>query len=373
MTDTLSQRWAPTGIPSAVIDADVHVNVPGINVLLPYLSDYWREICTKAAFRGPSDTSYPAGMPTSARPGTQPAGGGPPGSDLALLQAQVLDAWNVEYAIVNCSYAVESVRQHYQAQAVASAVNDWLIDAWLEQDSRLRASIVVPSQQPQFAAREIDRVGDHPGFVQVYLPVRSWLPYGNPICRPIFEAAARHDLVVGLHFGGVTPNPPTSAGWPSYYLEEYANMATSFASNLMSIIVEGVLDEFPTLRITLIESGFSWIPAYLWRFDKEWKGLRREVPWTRYSPSEYLRRHVRLTTQPNDAPPGPDGLRRLIDQLGSDDLFLFSTDYPHYHFDAPDEALPTGLSEASARKVLAENARSWYRLGSSAPRAENGG
>jgi predicted TIM-barrel fold metal-dependent hydrolase len=362
MTDTLGQHWGVRQTERSLIDADVHVDVPSIQTLFPYLDDYWREICTKASFRGPVDSSYPAGMATAARPGTRPAPGRPPGSDLDFVRAHVLDAWNADYAILNCAYAIESVRHHYGAAAVASAVNDWLIAEWLAKDSRLRASLVVASQQPQLAAREIDRVGDHPGFVQVYLPVRSWLPYGNPICRPIFDAAARHDLVVELHFGGVTPNPPTSAGWPSFYLEEYANMATNFASNLMSLIVEGVFDEFPTLRLTLGESGFSWLPPYLWRLDKEWRGLRREVPWTQRPPSAYVREHVRITLQPNDAPPEPGRLLQLIDQVGSEDLLMFATDYPHRHFDQPEEAVPAGLPESLTRKIMSENAREWYRL-----------
>ena len=80
------------------------------------------------------------------------------------------------------------------AAALASAVNDWQIAEWLEPEPRLRASIVVPSQQPELAAREIDRVGGHPGFVQVFLPVRSAMPYGNRRYHPIYEAAVRHDL-----------------------------------------------------------------------------------------------------------------------------------------------------------------------------------
>ncbi len=141
-------------------------------------------------------------------------------------------------------------------------------------------------------------------------------------------------------------------------------MAASFASNLMSIIVEGVFDQFPSLRLTLVESGFSWLPPYTWRFDKEWKGLRREVPWTKRPPSEYIREHVRVTLQPNDAPPEPGRLARLVDQLGSDELLMFSTDYPHRHFDAPEEAVPTELPPALLGKIMSENARAWYRLGS---------
>jgi predicted TIM-barrel fold metal-dependent hydrolase len=41
---------------------------------------------------------------------------------------------------------------------------------------------------------------------------------------------------------------------------------------------------------------------------------------------------------------------------------MFSTDYPHWHFDLPEEALPVGLPDSLARKILAENARAFYRL-----------
>ena len=76
----------------------------------------------------------------------------------------------------------------------------------------------------------------------------------------------------------------------------------------------------------------------MWRFDKEWKGLRREVPWVRRLPSDYIREHIRLTLQPFDAPPGPAHLLRLIDRLGSEEMLLFATDYPHWHGDTPDPA-----------------------------------
>lgn len=345
-----------------IIDCDIHNVVPSVEALLPYLSTHWREYISQSGFKGPIDDAYPPGAPTSARPDTRPDSGGPPGSDLDLVREQVLDTWNLEYGILNCTYAVESLHNPDAATALASAVNEWQIAEWLEPEPRLRASLVAPSHYPEFAAQEIDRLGHQPGFVQVFLPVRSTIPYGNRRYHPIYEAAVRHDLVIGVHFGGSPGNPPTPTGWPSYYIEEYVGMAQVFQSQVISLIVEGVFDQFPTLRVALIESGFTWMPSLMWRLDKEWKGLRREVPWVKQLPSNYIREHIRLTTQPVDAPAEPDYLRQIITQLDSDELLMFSTDYPHWHFDTPGTALPIDLPPAFERKIMAENAREFYRL-----------
>jgi uncharacterized protein len=360
MAEAAASPWGSVRVGQSVIDTDIHNVVPSVEALFPWLDDHWREYIGQSGFKGPVDTAYPR-APTSARPGTTPPVG-PPGSDLGLVRAQALDAWGAEIGILTCAYAIESIHNPDADVALAGAVNEWQIAAWLEQEPRLRASIVVPSQQPLMAAREIDRAAEHPGFVQVFLPARSARPIGQRFYHPIFEAAVRHDLVVGLHFGGAPGNPPTAVGWPSYYLEEYAGMADIFQSQVMSLIVEGVFDRFPTLRVSLLESGFAWLPPFMWRFDKEWKGLRREIPWTTRLPSEYIHQHIRLSLQPIDGPPEPGRLARLIDQLGSDDLLMFSTDYPHWHFDSPAEALPPGLPEPLARKIMSENARAWYRL-----------
>ncbi|MGH7911638.1 MAG: amidohydrolase family protein, partial [Candidatus Dormibacteraceae bacterium] len=198
--------------------------------------------------------------------------------------------------------------------------------------------------------------------VQVLLPVRSRMPYGNRLYRPIWEAAARHQLAVGLHFGGAPGNPPTGSGWPSYHLEEYAGMAQIFQTQLLSLVAEGVFDRWSETRVACVESGFTWLPAFFWRLDKEWKGLRRDVPWVRRPPSEYLREHVRFTTQPLDAPPEADGLRRLIEDSDLGPLLLFATDYPHWHFDDLAEAVPATFSDGLRERVLSRNPKNFYRL-----------
>jgi predicted TIM-barrel fold metal-dependent hydrolase len=347
-----------------VIDCDIHNAVPSVEALVPYLSEHWREYIRTSAFKGPVDTAYPPRAPTTVAPGISAPDGKPVGSSLELIQKDVLDPWDVEIGVLNCAYALDSLHNPDTAAAMASAVNDWTIAEWLDKEPRLRASVIVPMRNLEMAVREIDRVGEHPGFVQVLLPVRSEAPYGNRRYLPIFEAAARRDLVVSLQFGGAPGNPPTGSGWPSYYIEEYVGMAQVFQTQVLNMIVEGVFDRFADMRVALIEGGWTWLPALMWRIDKDWKGLRREVPWNTKVPSAYIRERIRLSLQPMDAPPDAAHLLEVIDQLGSDDLLMFSTDYPHWHFSEsdPQQALPAGLSDSLRHKILSENARAFYKL-----------
>ena len=363
MLDTRRDPASRAPIRSGFIDCDVHAEVPGVEALFPYLTRYWVEHVRQSVFKGPTDGYYPKNAPVTARPGSKPEKG-PAGSNLELLREQLLDPLGVEIAILNCAYAIDGLHNPDAAVAFARAANDWLAAEWLDRDSRLRASIVVPTQIPQLAADEIERVAADRRFVQVLLPVRSHHPYGSRLFHPMWDAIARHGLVAGLHFGGAPGNPPTPAGWPSYFFEEWAGMAQVAQSQLVSIISEGVFDQWPGARVTVSECGFNWLPAFQWRFDKEWRNLRRLVPWVRRAPSSYIREHVRFTVQPLDRPEDPHHLRETLEQLGTDDLLVFASDYPHNHAASPEEALLPILSPTAARQVASENARDWYRLGS---------
>ena len=100
--------------------------------------------------------------------------------------------------------------------------------------------------------------------------------------------------------------------------------------------------------------------------SKFWRGLRIEVPWVDRAPIEVVRDHVRLTLQPFDAPPTADSVERLLEHLGSEDMLLFSSDYPHWHFDG-DEALPDGLPDALLGRILKGNPTDTYaRMGDAA-------
>jgi predicted TIM-barrel fold metal-dependent hydrolase len=343
-----------------VIDADLHNAVPKVEALFPYLEAMWVEYVQQSAFKGPVDTAYPKGAPSSARPEAAPPGGGPAGSDLETLRQQALGA-GVEVGVLNCLYAVDAVHNPDSALALARAVNDWQSAEWLEPEPRLRASVVVPSQNPTMAADEIERVGRRAGFVQVLLPARTRVPLGNRRYHPIYRAALDHDLAIGVHFGGAPGNPPTPSGWHALYVEEYVGMAQVMQSQVVSMVAEGLFAELPGLRVALIEGGWSWMPWLMARLDREWRG-RGGAPRLGRPPSEVVRERFRLTLTPTHPPARSGLLAEVVEELGSGEMLMYSSDYPHLHAEAPEEILDQ-LPVATAEGIRHGNARAFYRLG----------
>ena len=346
---------------AGAIDCDLHPAVPGMGVLMPYLEDYWREMVSVRALDrlNLALTSYPQNAPLSCRPDWTLDPPQKPGSSLEAMQAHVLNRFGTGYGILNCLYGAQVFHSEDMSAAFCRATNDWIRDEWLNRDPRLRASITIAAHNTELAVAEIERRADDFRFVQVLMLVSGEATLGRRQFWPIYQLAERLGLAIGIHAGSAYRYAPTAAGWPSYYVEDYIAQSCAFESQLQSLISEGVFAKFPNLKVVAIESGLTWLSGFIWRADKTWKGVRAEVPWVTRAPSEIIRNHVRFTVQPIDAADESDAIMRLTDHLKTDEMFLFSTDYPHWQFDG-DAALPDGLPDRLRRKIVSENALATY-------------
>jgi predicted TIM-barrel fold metal-dependent hydrolase len=335
------------------VDCDVHVAPGSIDALLPYMDDYWRDYVANAGLSlSPSVT------------GSYPANGARAPHDIDALREQVLDAWGLRHAVLTCLSAFDASRNVYYEAALCRAINDWLAAEWLARDERVRASMVVPTLDPDAAVAEVDRVGSQPGFVQVLLPVRSDAPWGAKRFHALYEAMAAHDLVLGLHAWGRMGLAPTASGFTHSYFEDYlANSQMLVQAQVLSLVSEGVFDRVPSLRVALLECGFSWVAPMLWRFDKDWKAVWREVPWLQARPSEYVHRHFRATTAPAQLPADPTQAAQIAEMLGAGEFLVFASDHPHEHGEGNLETLLDVLGADGRDAVLHGNAAALYGLG----------
>jgi predicted TIM-barrel fold metal-dependent hydrolase len=344
------------------IDCDIHPGVSNTAALFPWLNDHWRELSVVRGIEDLASINYPDRSPLTVRSDWR-VDKGRPGADAATIGRQCLDPFGSDIGILNCLFGVQTLFADDLAYAYVRAVNDWLRAEFLDRDPRFRASIVISLENVEMAVDEIERCAADPRFVQILVLAGTAHPLGKRLYWPIYNAAVKHNLPIGIHAGSELRNPPTALGWPSYYLEDYVANAQGFQYQLTSLFTEGVFNRFPALKVVLLESGWTWLPPLLWRMAKYWAGLRFEIPWADRSPAEVVRDQVRFSLTPVDAPPDVDQLRRLFDHLGSDQLLLFSTDWPHAQF-AGTDVFPPGVDPALQEAICAANPLATYpRLG----------
>lgn len=330
-----------------VVDCDIHCQPASIDALAPYLSDRWN------GFIATGQLGLPAALAAMYPPAALAC---PTPSAVGELPLDGVDA-----AILSPVTGFDTLRNPYYAADLLRAVNDWQAAEWLDRDARLRGSIVVTTLDVEAAVAEIHRLGDDPRFVQVLLPIRTDAPLGNRRFHPIHAAAAEHGLVVGLHAWGLSGAQPTPNGFAETYLEDYVQHTIIAQGQLTSLVVEGVFQRHPELRVALLECGVAWLPAYLWRLDKDWKGIRREVPWIDRRPSELLRERLRVSVAPLHAPADLAPLQETLAMVDWPELWMYASDHPHDHGDGAARWLAT-LPDDRRAAVLGGTAARHYRI-----------
>ncbi|MDB5316437.1 MAG: amidohydrolase, partial [Rhodospirillales bacterium] len=224
---------------------------------------------------------------------------------------------------------------------------------------RLKGTITVMAEDAEGAVAEIERCAKLKGFAQVALVTRPIEPLGRKRYWPIYEAAAYHGFPLGLHNSGNNGHSVTAGGSPSFYFEEHQAVSMSLHAMATSMIIEGVPERLPDLKIVVVEGGFAWAAPLGWRLDGLFDRFRGEVPHLKSKPSEYLRRNFWWTTQPMEEPEKPEQLRQMLDWMGWDRI-VFASDYPHWDSDDPRQAFKIRLSVVEKQAIFAGNAEAIY-------------
>lgn len=359
----------------SIVDADIHPYLKGgAQELVPYFDQPWRAWLEGMASAGghrpgpgwrfPETPYINVGGPR--RDDAFPPSGGPAGSDPIFVVKDHLEKHQIGAGLLigGDVLSLSGVPDPNFASAVASAYNRWLDERWLQTDQRFRAALVIAPQDPENAVKEIEKWAGNKAVAAVFIPTYH-IALGRKHFYPIYEAAQHHGLPFVTHPGGEagagTNSVMSSIDVPSSYVELHTGLGQVFEAQLLSLVCEGVFERFPKLKIGLIEGGFAWLPNILWRLDKNWKGLRREVPWLKQLPSEYVFEHLRFSTQPTLEPNNKDHLRQMFDMVRGSETLMFSSDYPHWDADDLTVAFRT-LSDDVLHKISVVNPQSFFRL-----------
>ncbi|MGW5384459.1 amidohydrolase family protein [Nocardia sp. NPDC003963] len=357
-------------VPVRVVDSDVHP-VPRRGDLVEHIPEPWRtsfflshRVGDTIIYDAP-DYAHSKAM----RVDTFPANGEFPGSDPDMAFRQLIMEAGSDIVILEPT--VKATRLPEATAAMATAVNRWQDAQWLDAHNnwhqRWRGSICVAIDDPQAAVAEIDHWAGHEYMAQILIKAEPRPSWGDSRYDPIWAAAVKHDLPVSCHLsrGAYETMPMPPVGFPSYNHDFMVTYSLLAANQVMSLIFDGVFDRFPALRIVLVEHAFTWILPLMWRMDAIYAARGSFMSITR-KPSEYVKEHIKFTTQPLDYPEDKTELTRAFDWMEADKILLYSSDYPHWTFDDP-RWLVKHLPPAAREKVMFRNGIETYHLPETVP------
>jgi predicted TIM-barrel fold metal-dependent hydrolase len=116
------------------------------------------------------------------------------------------------------------------------------------------------------------------------------------------------------------------------------------------MVTRGVPVEFPDLNFVIQESGVGWIPYFMERFDHEYHAKKYDAPMLEKEPSAYIDDNFYFTSQPVEGADTPNYLNQVCELFNAGENLMFSSDYPHFDHDEPNELL-TSLSEFSDDEI----------------------
>lgn len=246
------------------------------------------------------------------------------------------------------------------AISLTRTVNDRLYDQIQKNPDRLAGFAALPTDDPEAAARELERSVRELGFKGAML---HGLANGEFLDRkkfwPIFAAAENLDVPIYIHPG--IPDPAVIENYYSDYVDEFPMIlqagwgyTVEAATQGVRLVLSGVFDAHPGLKIILGHLG-EGLPFLLWRLDMAFSRKESRLKSFR----EVFSKHFYVTTSGNFSNPA---LLCTTMELGADRI-LFSVDWPFVSNQPAVDWIDTmPLSAEDQQKILSGNSRRLLRL-----------
>ncbi|MDE0214181.1 MAG: amidohydrolase family protein, partial [Deltaproteobacteria bacterium] len=181
------------------------------------------------------------------------------------------------------------------AEAICRAYNNWLYDFCQEDPARMKGAALLPPHDVSLAVREARRAVKELGFVSAFLratplPGDTWFSlYWEPLWAELEDLGAPvgfHECTNSGHYPHIE-----RFGRSNRLMRHICSHVTGQMVTMVDIILGGVLERFPGLKVAFLECNCGWTPSWLSRMDTHWEQLgAADAPMLTMKPSEYFMR-----------------------------------------------------------------------------------
>lgn len=275
---------------------------------------------------------------------------------------KTMKAIGIDYQVVFPT-ALLALGMHPDVQIetqMAWAYSRWLVEEILPHSPHIKTMLYLPMNDPRACEKFVEHFGDKKGVVGFMVTSARYRPvHANEYMR-LYRMIEERDLPLSFHaiyhqqermFEGMNKFLSVHAlGFIFYNLVHITNM-----------VINGIPERFPKLKLLWIESGLAWIPFLMQRLDNEYMMRSSEAPLLKKLPSEYMK-EMFYTSQPIENG-DMKALQLTMEMINAETQLLFSSDYPHWDFNLPSTIwdLPF-LSEPAKRRILGTNAWDLFQL-----------
>lgn len=241
--------------------------------------------------------------------------------------------------------------------------NDWLAEFISYNPQRLIGIGLISLYDIDEARKELRRIvklGLRGGMVWISPPADR--PYSSTDYDPFWAEAQELGLPLVLHgITGFAESRLSIAYWNPAMVLFAVTEHHEAERTLATLILSGVLERFPRLRIVSAENGTGWMPYFLRRLARSLRFRGNSYPANlTLSPDEYFRRQVAVTYI--DEQEAVES-RAII----GEDALMWASDYPHFASTWPNsdkiiERDFAGVPEAARRKLVHDNVLKLYNM-----------
>jgi predicted TIM-barrel fold metal-dependent hydrolase len=376
-----------------VIDTDTHVG-PTADVLYEFGSDALRARRSELAqyeFQGRDGTGlsispYPYQRQMGDKPieeGDGAAGSTPslkgkteskvrsapePGVAVSNAAGRLLDmdreGRDIDLIIPGTFATAVSAIEPSLALELHAAFNRYIVDYCSADPDRLKTTILAAAWAPGASAAEIRRLADERCVASVTVVLPEGTPIDHPDLHPIWQAMDDNNLPILHH--SFFYEPPFFPGyrdiWGHIAIARAAAHPWGAQRLLGYLLLSGLFDQYPNLRIGFAECSAGWLPGWLSRLDGQADYLSPSLPPRKQTAMEYAQSGRVFCGI--DLYEGEDIGRAVMSVVG-DGVLMFQSDYPHdqcYFPESPDVVLNWNIDDDSKRKLMSGNAERFMRL-----------